>query len=114
MSMRSRTPAAEIERLRRFRGPKTPDLTLGPILGAMEKNLKKQRGALDKLGIAWTEVVPTNLASNAQPERLAGGVLSIRCPDSAARHAFDLWLRSGGDLTIKQRVRVTVKRIKLV
>lgn len=83
-------------------------------LAAIEKQLRKTRGAIDKLGVSWGDVVPPRLASSSEPERLAAGVLTIRCADASCKHLFDLWLRTGGEAQLKAAVKATVRKIKLV
>lgn len=83
-------------------------------LGAEEKRLKKQTRVVGGLGEKWEEILPPELALSSTPERLSGGVLTIRTADSAARFALDRWLRSGGEQLVKGACTTSVVRIRLV
>ncbi len=105
---------SQIERLRRFRTPRAMDLSMDRALGAEEKRLKKQTRVVGGLGEKWEEILPPELALSSAPERLSGGVLTIRTADSAARFALDRWLRSGGEQLVKGACATSVVRIRLV
>jgi hypothetical protein len=104
----------QIERLRRFRVAKPFDLSMGKDLVAEEKRLKKHTRVVAGLGDRWEEILPQELALSSTPERLSGGVLTIRTADSAAKFAMDRWLRSGGEAVLKGAIATTIARIRLV
>lgn len=104
----------QIERLRRFRVAKPFDLSMGRDLAAEEKRLKRHVRVVGGLGDKWEAVLPPELALSSTPERLSGGVLTIRTADSAAKFALDRWLRSGGETLVKQATATTIVRIRLV
>lgn len=104
----------QIERLRRFRVAKPFDLSMGRDLAAEEKRLKRHVRVVGGLGDKWEAVLPPELALSSTPERLSGGVLTIRTADSAAKFALDRWLRSGGETLVKQAAATTIVRIRLV
>lgn len=104
----------EIERLRRFRVPREFDLSLNRGLAAEEKRLKKHTRVVAGLGDKWEEILPPQLALSSTPERLSGGVLTIRTADSAAKFAMDRWLRAGGEAVLKGAIATTIARIRLV
>jgi Dna[CI] antecedent, DciA len=105
---------AQIERLRRFRVAKPFDLSMSPDLVAEEKRLKKHTRVVAGLGDRWEEILPPELALSSTPERLSGGVLTIRTADSAAKFAMDRWLRGGGEAALKKAIATTISRIRLV
>lgn len=104
----------QLERLRRFRVAKPFDQTLAHQMGAEEKKLKKRVKVVAGLGDRWESLLPPELAACTNPERLSGGVLTIRAADSAARFALDRWLRAGGETLIKQSIATGIARIRLI
>ncbi len=104
---------AQIENLRRHRTSRAFDVTLARPLAEAQKLTRRLTRALGGLGDAWEAILPPQLAASSNPERLAGGVLTIRTADAAARFALDRWLRAGGEDAVRRACAGTVRRIRL-
>lgn len=109
-----RSPAQQLETLRRFRNAK-PDRSIGRDVDAITKGVSRARAASGGLDGAWAELVPPAIAPLARVQRVTpGGLVTLAVRDSAAMYEVDLWLRDGGLAALRARCAVPVRRVRLV
>jgi hypothetical protein len=105
----------ELSRLRKYRGLKRRDLSIGEEVERVRKQAARRAGALGGLDERWAELVPRELAALSRPRRLtAGGVLTIAADDAAAVYQVDQWLRGGGLAVLRAGCGATLRSVKVV
>jgi hypothetical protein len=102
-----------IQALRQNRNFRDRDLSIVALVGELYGEVARQHRQVDGAGEAWARVVPRELGSRAQLQRLARGVLHVRVSDASARFALDRFLRSGGERSLVAASGGKVKRVKL-
>jgi Dna[CI] antecedent, DciA len=105
----------ELARLRKYRGAKRRDLSIGEEVERVRKQASRRAGALGGLDERWGELVPRELAGVCRPRRLtAGGVLTVGADDAAAVYELDQWLRGGGLAVLRAACGATLRSVKVV
>jgi hypothetical protein len=109
-----RRSVESLERLRGFRNRPERDVTIGAMVKAAEREVKKQQRAVGGVGLAWDEVVPRTLAARCTVVGVSRGVLTVRTAGAATRFELDRFLRSGGEAELCRRAGVAIRKVKLV
>jgi hypothetical protein len=110
-----RSLSEELARLRKHRGSKRRDLSIGEEVERVRKQAARRAGALGGLDEQWGELVPRELAGVSRPRRLtSGGVLTVQADDAAAMYELDQWLRGGGLAVLRGACGATLRSAKVV
>jgi hypothetical protein len=102
-----------LEQLRGWRNPPQPDLGLGAVMGALQKDLRRRARTLGQASTAWVELVPPELCRRTCLVSLNRSVLAVRVEDASTREALARWLRGGGELALVRRCHGLV-RVRLL
>jgi hypothetical protein len=79
LSFRRRSPRALSGALERLQGEWQPDTPAARV-----------QSAWSSLADVWEEVVGSYVAQRAEPQRVAGGVLTVRCSESVVADTLNL------------------------
>jgi hypothetical protein len=110
-----RTPAQQLEVLRRFRSVRGRDVSIGGEVERVRRGLTRERSALGGLDSAWEDLAPPDLAPRVRVVRLSpGGVATLAATDAAAAYEADVWLRSGGLARLRSRCTSAIRRARVV
>jgi len=109
-----RTPAQQLDLLRRTRVRGEAAQPLGPMAEAAGRELMRLQKKLGGVGAAWAEACPPAFRDRTWVEGVSRGILSIRIPDASTRYEVDRWLREGGEREVVRRCPTTVRKVKLV
>ncbi|MBI1368999.1 MAG: DUF721 domain-containing protein [Planctomycetes bacterium] len=102
-----------IARLRHWRHRPERDLSLSFINEYVQKQIAKPAAQLGDLGSLWVELVPVHLLPRTQLAKFTRGVLHVTVPDAATNYELDRLLRSGLELTLKQKCKTTLRKIRV-
>jgi hypothetical protein len=109
----SQRAAREIERLRAMRARRTKDLAITGIVAATRKQAADVHRRLGELIELWDALVPAEIADHTRLTALRGGVLHVAVDSSAIAYELDRLLREGLLVTLRQRHRRTLARVKV-
>ncbi len=84
-----------MQRLRRFRNRKAPDLSLRFLTEQFRRDVDRPYRQLAGIAELWAQHVPAELAAHTRLERFSRGVLHVGVDDSAHLYELDRTLRSG-------------------
>jgi len=111
--MPRRAPADELAALRKHRNREAKDISIAGELGAITRELTRQRKAVGGLDSAWDELTPANIRSAARVIRITpGGLLVLGVSSSSAKYEVDVWLRTGGLDALKARSSKTLRGVR--
>ncbi len=114
MAARKNNPVEELRALRKYRGAKKVDLSIGAEVEAIRKKVVKRAGALGGLDEVWGEVVPREWGGLTRLVKLTpGGVLVVECADAAVCFEVDQWKRGGGLAVLRSQCAVTLKDVRV-
>ncbi len=103
----------QVEQLREWRKRKVRDTSIESSILEFRKTLKKTSKQLMQINDAWNDLVPQQLANNAMPTSLRGGVLEVSVTDSSTSYQLNQLIRSGLLLTLQQQCSGTLKQIRI-
>lgn len=84
-----------LDRLRQWRNPRAPDLSLGFMNRYFKQRVERPHKQLISIVKLWQELLPANLVEHTRLESLSRGVLRVRVDSSARLYEMDRVLRSG-------------------
>lgn len=102
-----------LQRLRQWRNPAAPDMTMRFVQDQFKKQVKRPHEQLGQLSEAWERLVPPPIAQHTALESLSRGVLRVRVAQSATLYKLDRMLRSGLERQLRQHAPTTLRRVKL-
>ncbi len=111
---RQTNPAAELERLRRFRARPEPAPGVALAVDEVVRDAKKRALAVGGLDSRWAVLMPRALGEATAPVSLSRGVLTVRAEGAPARYEFDRWLRAGGEGVLRRACKATLRRVRVV
>ncbi|MFA6045399.1 MAG: hypothetical protein WC718_10480 [Phycisphaerales bacterium] len=112
--MPRRSPTQELSSLRKHRVWSKPELSIGPLVEAMRKNLAARANASAGLEDAWAALAPPELRDSGVVGALsAGGILTIKASNSSAKFEIEVWLRGGGEAALRSACTRTLQRVRV-
>lgn len=106
-------PHQTLKALRGWRVSPGPEWSIAPLLRQLVQRLTRGADALTRANQAWNAVVPEPLRTRCRPERLVGGMLTVRVPDAATRFELDRFLRAGGTAALIAASHRCILRVRL-
>ncbi len=105
--------ARKIERLRQWRNPVAPDLSMTGEFHKFAQDARRQAKQLGGAGDAWLAVCPPDLLARTQLGTMSRGVLTVKTTDAGVKFQVDRWLREQGERLLVERCP-TLIRVKVV
>jgi hypothetical protein len=113
--MRTPTTSAleELQKLRKFRGPRVSALGAGAMIERIATQSQKTRRKLGQVIDLWQAFVPENVAAETRIVAFNRGTLHVQAPNSSVRYEVDRLLREGLEQQLRASFRGTLRGVKV-
>ena len=105
--------ATQIEQLRKHRQRRDRDLSIAPLIGAMDGDARRTQRRLGALIDLWSQLVPGELEKHSRVVGVRGGVVAVQCDSSSTKYELDRLLRQGLEQELRKRYPSTLTKIRL-
>ena len=105
--------ATQIEQLRKYRQRRDRDLSIAPLIGAMDDDARRTQRRLGALIDLWSQLVPGELEKHSRVVGVRGGVVQVQCDSSSTKYELDRLLRQGLEQELRKRYPSTLTKIRL-
>lgn len=102
-----------LENLRKNRVRPEMKREVATAVGPEVERLERVRRALGGLDQQWEQVVPPELRERCWAVGVSRRVLTVATDDAAAMYQVSMWLRSGGEQTLRAATGQRVSRVKV-
>lgn len=106
------TVLEELKRIRRFRGRRSPDLSLDPMIRNIQLTAQRQHRRLGSCIDAWESLIPKQLCDKTRIESLRQGTLHVTVTSSAVAFEIDRTVRAGLLKQLSARVPGAIQRVR--
>ena len=102
-----------LENLRRHRvwGDRARDV--GGDLAEAQSRLERTQESLGAILGVWESTVPSALRERAWPSALSRRVLTVIVEDAATGYELSMWLRGGGEASLRTAAKTAISRVKV-
>lgn len=104
---------AWMDYMRTFRGRREPDLSLGRMIGGLEREFSDRQRTLGDVIDMWNSLVPASLRGAVSIAGITGGTLTVAASSSSASFELSRALRDGLERALIERMPGRVRRVKV-
>ena len=104
---------AHIKQLRTWRVTEAPKLALDSQVDGLLSQIQIQSPSEELVTLALQELLRGAQIEPPASLALYRGSLNLIMPDSSSRYKIQVWLRSGGEVSLKQKLPFGIRKIRV-